>query len=458
MIQKTNIFLSVLFLSMVIGLIGFFIVPESYGSFSGLDRAWGRNVKIYHDIDKPTILEAVNNRITVRVGARASKMPLQKRRLPLNLAIVLDKSGSMSGQNKIENAKQGAIEMISRLNKDDFISIITFDSRAHVLVPVQRVRNKRMLIRKVRSIRANGGTALYDGVSVAAQEMRRRSNSDYLNRMVLLSDGMANVGPQTNAEIFRLGEGIFSDDMQISAIGLGLEFNEQLLSELTANSGGSYYYANNSDELPSIFKKEIEQTISVVAKNMRIRVYAQNGTRSLGAIGPANREEEYMVETWIPFMYGGDDKYRLIELEVPPTWERTVQAGYIEIEYWDPFAEQLVNENIPLILDISSNKKLVERRINKDVIKDAYIRRSAEYKEMAMEYSRSGNYDRASKILMDSSRELENAAVICDNDKDLFRESRSNQNMSTNVRSNRGFTNNLMKSSILNTSQEFWGN
>lgn len=444
---------------MLIGLIGIFFVPQTHGSYVGPELRATDDFLFYHDFDKPVIQANTENQLILRVGARSANSLERSDRMPLNLAIVLDKSGSMGGQAKLENAKLGAIEMVSRLNENDVVSLVVFDSRARVLVHAQKARHKEHIIRKIHSVRAYGSTALYSGIELGSRQLSRYASSDNISRIVLLSDGLANVGPQTNAEIFQLGERLIGRGMHVSAIGLGLDFNEQLLTGLTVNSGGNYYYTNSSDDLPDIFRREIDRSVTIVARDIRIRVYADNGARMLGAIGPANREEELMVETWIPFLYGGDDQYRLVELAVPRVYEGdSFYFGHIVIEYFDPVDQEDKVRQYSLRVDVSDNPRLVRQRMNKDVIKDAYIRRSAEYKEKAMRLARQGNYQAASRILIDSSNELENAAVLCDNDKDLYRVSEKTRVLSDDVIRRRGFSKRMMKSEVLNSNMEFWGN
>ncbi|MCR4336455.1 MAG: VWA domain-containing protein, partial [Candidatus Omnitrophica bacterium] len=108
-------------------------------------------IDVYSEIDRPVVLANSENNVVVRVGLISSKAPDNHQRIPLNLAIVLDRSGSMGGQ-KLEDAKQGAINIIERLNSQDIVSLVVFDSNAQVIVPAQALRNKDHLIQMVRSI------------------------------------------------------------------------------------------------------------------------------------------------------------------------------------------------------------------------------------------------------------------------------------------------------------------
>ncbi len=462
--SQSVLFVSLFGMSLVLALLFITAVPNTHGSrdtdfpTSGPQRANAEGaVSIYHEFDKPAVLARQGERVILRVGARTLREPGARERIPLNVAIVLDKSGSMGSQNKIENAKQGAIDMISYLDEEDIVSVVIFADRAQVLVPAQPLLDKRAVIRSIQSIRAGGSTALYSGVSLGAREVSKNVSAGYLNRIVLLSDGLANVGPRSDRDIFGLAENFIGDSIHCSAIGVGLDFNERLLSGLAENSGGNYYYARNGDDLPGIFEKEVNRSTTVVAKDIRIKVRAANGSRVAGVIGPATEQSVRVAETWIPFMYGGDDKYRLVEIDLPRLSPgHGQQVAELSIEYYDPLRRITQSVQVPLRVDVTADRHLVERRCNTGVIKDAYLRRMAARKQEAVEYARSGDYRNASRILIQTSVELEDAARKY-NDDDLHRASRQNRMQSQKVLQQKEYDREMMNSDIMNIHQEFWG-
>ncbi|MBZ0165944.1 MAG: VWA domain-containing protein, partial [Candidatus Omnitrophica bacterium] len=376
---------------------------------------------------------------------------------PLNLAIVLDQSGSMRSQNKIQNAKKGAIDMIRHLNENDIVSLIVFSNSAEIVIPAQHLTDKSKFIRTIKRIRADGGTALYDGLSCATRELRRHASAGYLNRIVLLSDGLANVGRQDNNSFFQMGRRSMGEGIHVSAIGLGLDFNSQLLTGLAENSGGNYYYARHGHQLPEIFNLEINRSITMIAQDIRIRVHAQNGSRTAGVIGPANTVEQHMAETWIPFMYAGDNKYRLIEIDLPALEAQSERnIARLDIQYYDPFTRQTKYIHEYLSVDSSNDYRLVKRSTDKTIVKDSYLRRMAVHKQQAVEYARSGDYQGASRVLIRTSVELQNAAEQY-NDADLRRAAEQNRYQSQQIIDEGEYSLELMNSDIMNVNQEFWG-
>ena len=155
-------------------------------------------------VNQSVLMTGHKQKAYLRVGLRGFPLDDPEQRAPVNIAIVIDKSGSMSGQ-KIKKAKEAAIMAIQRLNSRDIISVVTYDSTVNVLVPATKVSDRERIFRKIRAIRAGGSTALFAGVSKGASEIRKFLSEERVNRLVLLSDGLANVGPSSPAELGDLG-------------------------------------------------------------------------------------------------------------------------------------------------------------------------------------------------------------------------------------------------------------
>ncbi|MGD9141961.1 MAG: VWA domain-containing protein, partial [bacterium] len=222
---------------------------------SGCIQAEDR-VSVFSEVDKPVVLAGSDERVVIKVGLKGLTMPVMPDRLPLNLAIVLDRSGSMRHYDKMENARLGAIEIIERLSEEDIISLIVYSDRPQVIVPAQPVRDKQALIEIVSGIYAGGSTALYGGVAYGAGQVRRNMSWEYVNRVILLSDGLANVGPSSTGALASLGRQLESEGITVTTIGVGLDYNEDLMTALAAESGGNAYFASTGRELPTIFAEE----------------------------------------------------------------------------------------------------------------------------------------------------------------------------------------------------------
>lgn len=276
------------------------------------------SVQLRLDIDRTVLPARTTDTAIVKVALEGVKLPRREVRPPVNLALVIDRSGSMSG-DKIEKAREAALEAVRQLAPDDVVSVIAYDTRVETLVPAQRVGNRRRLEEAIRSLEATGNTALHGGVVRGADEVRRFSEDGrYVNRVILLSDGQANVGPSSPEELGRLGASLMREGIAVTTIGLGLGFNEDLMTRLAQRSDGNTYFVENSSDLPRIFAAELGDVLNVVARRVVIEIEFPEGVRPLRFVGRDGTIRERKAELTLSQIYGGQEKFALIEVEVSP--------------------------------------------------------------------------------------------------------------------------------------------
>ncbi len=220
----------------------------------------------------------------LRVALRGFKLRNERERTPVNVAIVIDRSGSMQGE-KIRKAKEAAIMAVRRLTSRDIASVITYSDTAHVLVPATKLTNKEPVIAALRGLQAGGSTALFAGVSIGAGELRKFLDRKRVNRIILLSDGIANVGPSSPAELSDLGASLIKESISVTTIGLGSGYNEDLMSKLAQKSDGNHYFAENATDLARVFNGELGDVLSVVAQEVLIKIQCAEGIRPVRVLG-----------------------------------------------------------------------------------------------------------------------------------------------------------------------------
>ena len=280
------------------------------------------SVQLRIDVDRSVLPADRTEKAIVKVALDGVTLPRRELRPPVNLALVIDRSGSMSG-GKIEKAREAALEAVRRLAPDDIVSIVAYDSTVETLVPARRVGDRRRLEEAIRRLEATGNTALYGGVVRGAEEVRRHSEDErFVNRIILLSDGQANVGPSSPEELGRLGASLMREGVAVSTIGLGLGFNEDLMTRLAQRSDGNTYFVEDSSDLPRIFAAELGDVLSVVARRLVIEIEFPEGVRPLAFVGRDGKIEGRTAEVVLSQLYGGQEKFALVEVEVSP-----VKAG-----------------------------------------------------------------------------------------------------------------------------------
>jgi Ca-activated chloride channel family protein len=216
--------------------------------------------------------------LLLRISSPQAERPSEKRS-PLNIALVIDKSGSMAGE-PLNQAKRAASMILDRLADDDRLSVVAYDQNVEVPVPLMQIRGSRREIeRAIGSIDVGGTTALYDGWHAGAEELRRTTRDAEISRVMLLSDGCANVGLTDATEITQHCARMANSGITTSTYGLGLHFNEILMSQMAETGHGRPYYGQTAEDLMDPFEEEFELLDALIARNLRLHLTPEPGVR-----------------------------------------------------------------------------------------------------------------------------------------------------------------------------------
>jgi Ca-activated chloride channel family protein len=247
--------------------------------------AAGEAVTLRTSVDRPLLVKSDGGApVVVKIVVEGGVAP-RKTRQALNLAIVLDRSGSMSGA-KLEQAKQAAALLVDQLDPADVVSLVAYESDIQVIVPAARLGGRGPEIRRlIERIETGGSTALYGGVEEGARQLREFLAQERINRVLLLSDGIANVGPSDNRSIADLGHRIAREGMSVTTIGLGSDYNETLMTALAEASDANYYHIADVETLPDVFRKELGELQTVVARDVIIEIRCPAGVRPIRFLG-----------------------------------------------------------------------------------------------------------------------------------------------------------------------------
>ena len=286
--------------------------------------------------ERDLVYSGGSREVIVQVDLDAKKPDHGSKRAPMNLAVVLDRSGSMQGA-KLEKAKQGACVAIDKLADDDFFSLVTFDNEAEVLLPPERVggeRNRDALKSRIDRIRTGGGTAIHAGVTLGAKQIRRNLDREFVNRIVLLSDGLANSGPSRPSDLADLGRDLRHDGMSVTTIGLGDDYNEDLMTALAEASNANYYYVRDAEKLPGIFAEELGSARTLVARGITIRITVPEGVRIREIIGlPEIKCGGRSADIALPEYFGGDKRRFLVRCGVESKTTEPIEVAAVDLRY-----------------------------------------------------------------------------------------------------------------------------
>ena len=292
------------------------------------------------------------------------------KRVPVNVAIVLDRSGSMSGQ-KIRRAKEAAVMAVDRLH-------------------------------------AGGSTSLFAGVSKGAAEVRKFADRNRVNRIVLLSDGLANVGPSSPAELGELGASLGREGIGVTTIGLGLDFNEDLMTQLALRSEGNHFFAATAADLRHGFDLEFSIGLQVVAKEVLINVVCSKGVRPIRVLNAEADIVGQRVDAHLNQLYSGRDSYLLLEVEVPYSESgQMMQVARVNVSYANMNTKETDKVSRDVGLRFTESPRVVESNADSDVLVAVAMHMANQRYKLALEMRDRGKVDEARRILRDNARDLD---------------------------------------------------
>ena len=356
--------------------------------------------------DRDVVLKGSPQEIVVKIDLSAIAGEKKERRTPLNLAVVLDKSGSMTGA-KLEKTKQAAMLLVDRLAPNDVFSLVIFSDHAQVLVPAQKVGDKDALKGKIEGITAGGGTALSAGVKMGADQIQEYFSSKRINRVILLSDGLANVGPSSPRQLRQLGSDLAERGISVTTIGVGDDYNEDLMAGLAEASDANYYYVQDTEKLPEIFAKELGEMLAVAARDVRIEIICPDGVKPLGFIGRAEKFENQKATVNLSQFTTGQDRYLFLRCRVDGDQP---EVARVNVNYKDELGDggdQSASGVVKIIF--TDDRKLSEKSVNGAVVAQKELMLTAVAKDEAMAQADAGNYKQAATILATANGSLSRA-------------------------------------------------
>ncbi len=362
----------------------------------------GRSEKVVCrvDLDRAVLPAEDVHRAVIKISLQAPALREEETRQPVNLAVVLDRSGSMSSGRKLEKAKEAAITALRRLGANDLFSLVIYDQEVETIVPPQSAANTEWIESRINQISSRGNTALFAGVSQAAAELRKHIEGNYVHRILLLSDGQANTGPSQPEDLGRLGAALMKERIAVTTIGVGTDYNEDLMTKLAQNSDGNTYFVESSRDLPRIFSAELGDVLSVFARDVILDIEILGGGRPIRIIGRDGRVDNRHVELRLNNLYGGQEKYVLVEVEVPAGTERdNLKLATARCSYYNLFNQRTEQSDAEATVRFSRRESDVSKSVNIAVQKDILVNAMAEAKDEAIRQADKGDREQAAAAL-----------------------------------------------------------
>jgi Ca-activated chloride channel homolog len=324
--------------------------------------------------------------------------------LPLNLGVVIDRSGSMYDERRLEFVTEAVKFLADNLTADDKVSIVAFADRAKVLITPEAARDKSAVKRAIDDIDLldiGGGTQMALGMKAAIDEVKKNLSPDRLNRVLVLTDGQTY---EETACIDLVEKN--RHEISFSTMGVGVEFNEKLLQRLAQDSNGKYHFIGDPAEIPGIFEDELEGLRSVSLRNGRIEVTLSQGVQvreafraspEIYVLGTPLVGEDRKISYEIGDLQAGVPGSVLLTLVLPPRKPGQVRVLQSTFHYEVPGGSEKTVE-CDMTVDYTLDRTLTSKRNGRvmNLVDQVSI---AKLQAKAEEELKIGNVDRATRLL-----------------------------------------------------------
>lgn len=315
----------------------------------------------------------------------------------LNLSLVLDRSGSMGGR-KMDEAKDAAKYCIDQLLATDRISTVIFDDNVDVLIPSQQIENRAKFARAIASVQANGSTALHEAWVRGGLQVSEHLESNAVNRVVLITDGQANVGETRVDRIVDQTAELAAKGVTTSTIGIGADFNEDLLMPMAEAGQGNAWHVQEPQDMVKIFATELQGLVNQIGHSVRLVVKPAAGVA--------------VAEVLNDFENDGANRYKLPNLQTNSSLDvvvrfkissrekqSNVQIADLGLEYISQDSAILETVAASVVVDFDSAAVVADLPEDLEVAKAVLLLSNARARREAMEHLDRGQYAASMHVL-----------------------------------------------------------
>ncbi|MGD8858916.1 MAG: VWA domain-containing protein [Myxococcales bacterium] len=325
------------------------------------------------------------------------------------LSLVIDASGSMAGA-KMRHARIAASRLVEALADGDVVSIIAFDDRVTTVAPPTRIdaAGRRELLRRISQVRDGGSTALHAGIEAGQRALDQTSVSLHpVRRVIAISDGLANVGPSHPSQFAKLAERGAARGIQVSAIGVGLDYSEQTLGALAMHSEGRMYHLSDPAQLAAIVDSELDLLGQTAALDAVVEITPAPGV-VLERL-EVGRAEHVGRSLRVPLgvLYAGQQRELLVRARVETAEGARRALCEVELRFDAPDRDRTERQQVALDYALSDDPGAVEASYDARVESLLASHRSAEQQRIAAELLNRGQTREAAAALQIAEDELD---------------------------------------------------
>jgi len=368
--------------------------------------------------------DAEKDEIYLYLDLEADRIDYENERTPLNISLVIDKSGSMSDYNKLEYVKESANYMIDELNMKDYVSIITYNDYVDILQSTTNVRKKSTLRDKISKITSGGYTNLSGGMLEGFDQVEYAYTKGYVNRVFLLSDGLANRGITNQYRLQQIvKEKNWEDGIVISTFGVGNDFNEDLMSNIAEYGRGNYYFINSPSNISRIFAQELRGIRALAGQNTKVEITFPDEYLKLKKVyGYPYEVVDGKIIIDFKDVFSSEKKSVLLKFDVVSQMRKYVNF-HAELIYEDVSRDfKRIKDHQYKTLKPTNSSSEYSESFNQEVMQNVAMFEANEIMGRAIRYADDGDYENAKKQLRAGQEYLDEQKESVGTNEDIERQ------------------------------------
>jgi len=333
-------------------------------------------LSVSSEVVQDKVLKGADGRVTVSLNLTAARMPSLDNEsvAATDLVVVLDRSGSMEGQ-KLNDARQAIIRLLDQFGPEDRLALVTYSNGVQArssLVPMNEA-NRRQLTAVVEQVNAGGGTNLEGGLTRGIDMLMPPPSAGRQRKVILISDGLANQGITDTEALGRLASAAVENRFSISTVGVGLDFNEMLMTAIADHGAGHYHFLEDPQVFAQVFEAEFQATRLVAAADVNIRIPLESGVSLAGAGGYPISYENNTAVIHPGNLLSGQSRTLFLTFHVPTAQEKEIVMGRVQVQYQHHGESRTVEAARPLTVACVPDPAAVLASIKKNVWADQVV-------------------------------------------------------------------------------------
>lgn len=360
--------------------------------------------------DRQLIRAGAHSTRYLMISLSAPVAPPRNERPPVNVGLVLDRSGSMDGERKFTLARDAVEQSLRLLREGDIFTLVVYDGQVDVLMPPTPATEnaKRTALQRLADVRPRGCTDLHAGWNAGAAGLveRLRAEKGGVTRLLLLTDGLANEGVTDPCALTQRARELRTLGVATTTFGVGADFDERLLRDMAHEGGGQFYFFETPAQIPDLLTSELGEALEVVRRDAALQLELPEGADAeclnRFRVVRAPGDNELRVE--LGDLTSGQELCAVVRVRFPRGENGTVTGVRVSVASADPFAREAEQTLLWQYASHAENDAQPrDRVVDREVARLFAARARAE----ATEFNRRGDYDHARQVLEATARRIQ---------------------------------------------------